>query len=172
VNRALAGDRLVFLVLQHSDADDPAPEDVLRVGTVGIVRQMAKAQAGINIIVEGIARARADNISRTGTSMRAQITPMPETVERSLEVEAHVRRVQDLIEKALSLATGLAEELRGVVMNIEDPLRLAYILATLIDMKPEDKQALLEENELLKKLQTVEAALTREISLLEMKSKI
>src|SRR5205807_8131527 len=46
------------------------------------------------------------------------------------------------------------------------------ILATLIDMKPEDKQALLEENDLLKKLQAVEAALAREISLLEMKSKI
>jgi endopeptidase La len=172
VNRALAGDRLVLLVLQHSDADDPEPDDVHRVGTVGIVRQMAKVAAGINIIVEGIARVRADSISRTGTSMRAQITPMPETVERTLEVEAHIRRVQELIEKALSLAAGLSEELRGVVMNIEDPLRLAYILATLIDMKPEDKQALLEENDLLKKLQGVEAALTREISLLEMKSKI
>jgi endopeptidase La len=172
VNRALGGDRLVFLVLQHSEADDPTPDDVHRVGTVGIVRQMAKAAAGINIIVEGVARARADTISRTGTSMRAQITPMPEQVDRSLEVEAHVRRVQDLIEKALSLSTGLSEELRGVVMNIDDPLRLVYILATLIDMKPEDKQALLEENDLMKKLQVVEASLTREISLLEMKSKI
>ena len=172
VNRALGGDRLVFLVLQHSEADDPTPDDVHRVGTVGIVRQMAKAAAGINIIVEGVARARADTISRTGTSLRAQITPMPEQVDRSLEVEAHVRRVHDLIEKALSLSTGLSEELRGVVMNIDDPLRLVYILATLIDMKPEDKQALLEENDLMKKLQVVEASLTREISLLEMKSKI
>ena len=77
---------------------------------------------------------------------------MPETFERTIEVEAHVRRIQELIEKALSLATGLSEELRGVVMNIDDPLRLAYVLATLIDMKPADKQALLEENDLLKKL--------------------
>jgi endopeptidase La len=172
VNRALAADRLVFLVLQHSEAEDPAPDDLHRVGTVAIVRQMAKAGGGINVIVEGTARARADSISRTGTSMRAQITAMPESSERSLEVDAHVRRVNELIEKALSLSAGLSEELRGVVMNIEDPLRLVYILATLIDMKPEDKQTLLEEHELLKKLQAVEAALTREISLLEMKNKI
>ena len=154
VNRALGSDRLVLLVLQHTDADDPTPDDVHRVGTVGIVRQMAKVSAGVNIIIEGIARVRADVVTRMGTSMRAQITPMPETVERSIEVEAHMRRVQDLIEKALGLATGLAEELRGVVMNIDDPLRLVYILATLIDIKPEEKQALLEENDLLKKLRS------------------
>ena len=57
-------------------------------------------------------------------------------------------------------------------MNIEDPLRLAYVLATLLDMKPADKQALLEENDLLKKLQAIAAALTREVSLLELKGKI
>jgi endopeptidase La len=172
VNRALGSDRMVLLLLQHSEADDPHPEDVHRVGTVGIVRQMAKVGGGINIIIEGIARVRADVVTRTGTSMRAQITPMPETVDRTLEVEAHVRRVQDLIEKAMGLATGLSEELRGVVMNIDEPLRLVYVLATLIDIKPEDKQILLEENDLLKKLQIVEGSLEREISLLEMKSKI
>ena len=172
VNRALGTDRLVLLILQHSDADDPSPDDLHRVGTVGIVRQMAKASGGINIIVEGSARVRADVVTRTGTSMRARITPMPEHVERTLEVDAHMRRVQELIEKALSLATGLSEELRGLVMNIDDPLRLVYILATLIDIKPEEKQSLLEENDLLKKLEAIEAALAREISLLEMKSKI
>ena len=104
--------------------------------------------------------------------MRAQITPLPETFERTIEVDAHVRRIQELIEKALSLTTGLSEELRGVVMNIEDPLRLAYVLATLIDMKPADKQALLEENDLLKKLEAIAGALTREVSLLELKGKI
>ena len=49
-----------------------------------------------------------------------------------------------------------------MVMAIDDPLRLAYVLATLIDMTPKDKQALLEENELVAKLQAVDDALTRE----------
>ena len=172
VNRALAADRLIVLLLQENDQDDPGPPDVRRIGTVGVIRQMAKVGSGINIIVEGIARVRSDNITRTGTTMRAQITPIPEKVERTIEVDAHVRRIQELIEKALSLATGLSEELRGVVMNIDDPLRLAYVLATLIDMKPLDKQQLLEEDDLLKKLQSVAAALTREVSLLELKGKI
>src|SRR2546427_261508 len=172
VNRALGSDRMLFMVLQESDTDDPAPDDLRRVGTVGIIRQMAKTANGINIIVEGVARARADVITRTGTTMRAQITPLPERVEHSMEVEAHLRRVHDLIEKAVSLSTGLSEELRAVVMNIDDPLRLVYVLATLIDMIPADKQALLEENDIVKKLQAIAAALTREVSLLELKGKI
>jgi endopeptidase La len=172
VNRSLGGDRMILLVLQHNDVDDPAPQDVREIGTVGIIRQMAKTSGGLNIIVEGVARVRAEPITRTGTSMRAQVTPLPEKYERTIEVEAHVRRIQELIDKALSLATGLSEELRAVVMNIEDPLRLVYVLATLIDMKPEEKQALLEENDLVRKLQTVANALAREVSLLELKGKI
>src|SRR5688572_8652670 len=161
VNRALGSDRLVLLLLQQSDEDEPRPDDLNKVGTVGIIRQMAKVGGGINIIVEGVARVRADVVTRTGTSIRAQITPQPEAYERTIEVDAHMRRIQDLIEKALSLATGLSEELRTVVMNIDDPLRLCYVLATLIDIKPAEKQALLEENDLLKKLERVAAALNR-----------
>ena len=82
------------------------------------------------------------------------------------------RRIQELIEKALSLAPGLSEELRSVVMNIDDPLRLAYVLASLLDIKPAEKHAILEENDIPKKLQAIVNALTREISLLELKGKI
>ena len=172
VNRALGADRLVLLLLQGNDTDDPTPQDMRRIGTVAVIRQMAKTGDGVNIITEGVARVRADIVTRVGTSMGAQITPLPEPYERTIEVEAHVRRIQEPIGKALSLATGLSEELRAVVMSIDDPLRLAYVLATLLDMKPADKQALLEENDLLKKLGAIADALTREISLLELKGKI
>jgi ATP-dependent Lon protease len=172
VQRALTGDRMILLLLQDNEADDPTPNDLRRVGTVGIIRQLARTTGGINVIVEGVARVRADVVTRSGVTLRAQISALPEKYERTIEVEAHVRRIQELIEKALALATGLSEELRAVVMNIEDPLRLAYVLATLIDMKPEEKQALLEDNDLVRKLQTVAGALTREVSLLELKGKI
>jgi ATP-dependent Lon protease len=173
VNRALTSDRLILLVLQDDDSDEPTAENLKRVGTVGVIRQMAKAPTGgVNIIVEGLARVRADVFTRSGNTLRAQITPLPDKGEKTIEVEAHVRRIQELIEKALSITTGMSEELRDVVVHIEDPIRLAYVLATLIDMKPVDKQLLLEENDVLKKLQAVSTALQREVSLLELKGKI
>jgi len=172
VNRALSTDRLILLVLQNDDAEDPGPDDLKKIGTVGIIRQMAKAATGLNVIVEGVARVRADTYTRTGNTFRATITQQPETFARTIEVDAHVRRIQELIDRALSLASGLSEELRGVVMNIDDPLRLAYILATLLDIKAEDKQVILEEDDLIKKLSTVAASITRELELLELKGKI
>jgi ATP-dependent Lon protease len=78
VNRALGGDRMVLMLLQDNEVDDPSPDDLRRVGTVGIIRQMAKTAAGINVIMEGVARARATVVTRTGTSMRAPITALPE----------------------------------------------------------------------------------------------
>src|SRR5512147_2144851 len=77
VNRALATDRMVLLVMQDGDAEDPQPDQVKRIGTVGIVRQMAKAPNALHVIVEGLARAEAVEIKRDGNSMRATIKPRP-----------------------------------------------------------------------------------------------
>ena len=90
VNRALTSDRLILLVLQEDDSDEPTAENLKRVGTVGVIRQMAKAPTGgVNIIVEGLARVRADVFTRSGNTLRAQITPLPDKGEKTIEVEAH-----------------------------------------------------------------------------------
>ncbi len=172
INRALSTDRMVLLVLQEGEAEEPQPEDLKRVGTVGIVRQMAKAPNALHVIVEGLARVQATSITREGNAMRATLVPRPEEVEQSLEVDAYMRRLHELVEKALSLASGLSQELRGTIMAIDEPLRLAYLLGTLLDMSAEDKQKLLEEDRLLVKLQAVAGVLSREISVLELKGKI
>ena len=173
VNRALAGDRLLFLSLQNSDKDDPEPGDLRRVGTIAAIRQMAKVpNGGVHVIIEGLTRAKADVMTKGDVSLRATVSPLPDVVDKSLEIEAYVRRLHELIERAVSLATGLSQELRGLVAGIDDPLRLAYLLASLLDMKAEEKQKILEDDDLNAKLQAVSNALGREIALLEMKSKI
>jgi ATP-dependent Lon protease len=173
VNRALNGDRLIFLALQIDDNDDPQPADLRTIGTIGAIRQMAKMPTGaIHIIVEGLQRAKADVVTKQEASLRATVRPLPETAARTIEVEAHLRRLRELIDRALSLSTGLSQELRGLVAGIDDPLRLAYLLASLLDIKADDKQHILEDDSLTLKLEAVAAALSREIALLEMKNKI
>jgi ATP-dependent Lon protease len=173
VNRALAGDRLLFLTLQKNDKDEPEAADLHTVGTIAAIRQMAKVpNGGIHIIVEGLTRAQATLVTKTAVSLRAVVAPLPDTTDRTLEVDAYVRRLQELIDRALSLATGLSQELRGMVAGIDDPVRLVYLLASLLDMKAEEKQQILEDNVLTSKLQSVSNALSREIALLEVKSKI
>ena len=173
VNRALTADRLVFLVLQNNEKDDPDAADLRGIGTIGAIRQMARLPTGgVQLIVEGMTRAKSSRVLKSATSINAEVIPIPDSFARTIEIDAYVRRLQELIDRALSLASGLSQELRGLVSGIDDPLRLAYLLSSLLDIKADEKQQILETDDLLTKLQTVAAAMNREIALLEMKSKI
>jgi ATP-dependent Lon protease len=173
VNRALNGDRLLFLSLQKTDTDSPEATELHSIGTIGAIRQMAKNPAGgIHVIVEGLRRAKADVFNKSSQSLNALVALAPEPTDRSIEVDAYVRRLQELIDRALSMASGLSQELRGLVAGIDDPLRLGYLLSSLLDIKPAEKQQILESDKLTDKLQAVATSLTREIALLEMKTKI
>ena len=172
VNRALTGDRLLFLSLQVSDSESPGPKDLKQTGTVGVIRQMARGAHGLQIVVEGLERVYAESISLTEQTMTANIRRAPEEVVKSVEVDAYMRRLREQVDRALSLATGLSQELRPVIENIDDPLRLAYLIASLLDMPAIEKQAVLEVNTLVAKLEMVSAALAREITLLEVKGRI
>jgi ATP-dependent Lon protease len=172
INRALSGNRMVLLLLQKGEGDDPSTDDLHRVGTVAVVRQMAKAPSGMRVLVEGIARARAEFLQTEAGMFKALVKPLPEVADRSIEIDAHVRRLQELVDRALSLATGLSPDIKMLVSTLDEPLRIAYLLASLLDMKPEDKQKLLEESSLTVKLDAVAMALSREIEVLEMKGRI
>ncbi|HVL69936.1 MAG TPA: endopeptidase La [Vicinamibacterales bacterium] len=172
VNRSLAADRMVMLLLQRNDTDEPGVDDLYRVGTVAVVRQMAKAPNGMRVLVEGIARARAEFLQTDKGFIKALLKPLPEVSERSIEIDARVRRLQELVDRALSLATGLSPDVKALVATIDDPLRIVYLLASLLDMKADDKQKLLEENSLTVKLDAVSMALSREIEVLELKGQI
>jgi ATP-dependent Lon protease len=172
VNHALAGDRLILLLLQRGDEDEPSADGMYEYGTIGIVRQMTRGPQGLNIIVEGMARARAESIATENGMLRAKILLSPEQIARGVEVDAYVRRIQELVDRALSLTSGLAPEVRQLVASIDDPMRLCYLLGTLLDLKAEERQQLLEADPLLKKLELVHSLLTREVSVLELKGKI
>ena len=172
INRALAGDRMVLLLLQKNEADEPGPDDVYRVGTVAIVRQMAKAPNGMRVLVEGISRVRAEFLQTDKGFMRALLKPLPEVSERSIEIDARVRHLHELVDRALALATGLSPDVKALVTAMDDPLRIVYLLASLLDMKADDKQKLLEENSVIVKLDAVSRALAREIEVLELKGQI
>ena len=172
VNRALAGDRMILTLLQTTDTEEPGPDDLHKVGTVCIIRQMAKAPTGMRVLVEGIARARAEFLQVERGVLQALVKPLKEPAERTVGVDARVRHLQELVDRALSLATGLSPDIKALVTGMDDPLRIAYLLASLLDMKPEDKQKLLEENDIEVKLDAVAMALSREIEILELKGRI
>src|SRR4051812_20808373 len=133
VNRALASDRLLFIAAQANTSDEPQPDDVHRIGTIAAIRQMAKAPQGTHIVVEGLTRARADAVTRNGQQFRATVTPLPDPPESGIEIDAYMRRIQELLGRALGAQSGISQELKALVSGIDDPLRLTYVLASLLD---------------------------------------
>ncbi|MFN7977657.1 MAG: endopeptidase La [Vicinamibacterales bacterium] len=172
VNTALTTDRMLLLVLQTNDADEPDPAALESIGTVCIVRQMARADHGLNIIFEGIARVKVTTVSKTDHTIRASVEPLPEQRETGVETEAYVRRIREMAEKAAGLVAGASAEVRQLVLGIDDPLRLVYLLGSMLDATATEKQAVLATDPLLKKLEIVHGMLAREISVLEVKGKI
>ncbi len=172
VNSALTTDRMLLLVLQKTDSEEPDPDQLEDVGTICIVRQMARADHGLNIIFEGVARVRVVTVSKTGTTILASVEPLPERLETDVETEAYERRIRELAERAVTLAAGASSDVRQLVLGIEDPLRLVYLLGSMLDGSAAEKQAILAADPLLKKLELVHTLLSREVSVLELKSKI
>ena len=150
----------------------PAAPDLHAIGTVGVIRQMARTTGW----PPGRHRGPPARQKRRRHPHRHDDERLDHRAARdrrqTLEVDAYVRRIQEQVDKALSLTSGLSQDLRGVVANLDDPLRLAYLLGSLLDMPVADKQALLEADPLIAKLEAVSAALAREIALLEVKGKI
>jgi ATP-dependent Lon protease len=172
VNTALTTDRMLLLVLQKTDAEEPDPDQLESVGTICIVRQMARADHGLNIIFEGVARVRVVTVSKTGTTIVANVEPLPEELDKGVESEAYERRIRELAERAVTLAAGASSEARQLVLGIEDPVRLVYLLGSMLDASAAEKQAVLAADPLVKKLELVHALLSREVSVLELKGKI
>ncbi|MCX6551454.1 MAG: endopeptidase La [Acidobacteria bacterium] len=172
IHRSLSGDRLLLLLQQIGDAEDPGPDALRTVGTVAIIRQMAKTPGAIQIVVEGLVRAKAIEVTRTENILQATVEAYPDEQVQDLEVDAYVQRLRDLSDRALSFASGLPQELKSIVAGIDSPLRLCYVIASMLDFKGHDKQQLLDEPRLVNKLRDVAKGLTREVSLLELKGKI
>src|SRR5262249_25038825 len=81
VNRALGGDRLLFMTLQNNDKDEPDAQDLRAIGTVGAIRQMAKVANGVHVIVEGLMRARIETVSRSGLALVATVSSAADVLE-------------------------------------------------------------------------------------------
>ena len=172
VNRALAGDRMVLALLQTSDVRRAGAGRTPQ-GRDGLHHPADGEGAGRDARARRGHRARARRVSADGARRHAGAAQAAQgTSGAHGGVDARVRHLQELVDRALSLATGLSPDIKALVTSMDDPLRIAYLLASLLDMKPEDKQKLLEENDLEVKLDAVAMALSREIEVLELKGRI
>ncbi len=174
IDDVLSGDRLLALVAQRRpELEEPKPEDIHTVGTAAIVLKMLKFPDGsLRVLVQGIERIRVLEYVASEPYYRARIKVLRESYRPSTKIEALMRNVQIQFQKVVSLVPHLPDELQVVAMNLQDPGRLADLVASNINLNLQEKQEILELADVERRLERLTVFLTRELEVLELGSKI
>lgn len=176
IEAALAGNRMIFLATQKAlDVENPAPKDIHAIGTVGLIMRMLKLpDERIKILVQGIAKAKITKYIQTDPYYSVRIDKLIDTKSTStaLEAEAVMRTVKEQIERIVSLGKVLIPDVMVVIENLEEPGRLADMVASNLGLKVDATQAVLEISDPIQRLRQVSDILGKEIEVLSMQQKI
>ncbi len=176
IESALASNKMVLLVAQKSlDIENPATKDMYTMGTVGMVMRMLKLPDGrIKILVQGISKAKIIEYTETVPFYTVKIEKIiEEKIEKlSLEVEALMRTVKEQLEKIINFGRVVVPDIMIILENIEDPGRLADMIASNIGPKVEVAQEILEMADPVARLKKVKEVLAKELDVLTMQQKI
>jgi ATP-dependent Lon protease len=176
VDAALSGDRYILILSQKDETvDDPAPDDMYQVGTVGMIMRMLKMPDGrLKVLVQGLSRARVKRFVSDNPFHLAEVEPLAEAEPRELtpEQEALLRSSRELSEKILTLRGISPADIMGVLNSVGEPGRLADLIASNLRMKVADAQAILESPDPVERLRLVNAQLVKEAEVASMQNKI
>ncbi|MBW1918287.1 MAG: endopeptidase La [Deltaproteobacteria bacterium] len=176
IEAALAKERFIFLATQRDPAvDQPSSEEIYQVGTVSLIMRVLKLPDGrLKILVQGLNKARIRSFLKEEPYYEVAVGLLTETpvTEISIEAEALMRNAREMSEKILSLKEILSPELISVLDSIEDPGRLADLVASNLHLKIAESQAILEEGDAIRRLIKVNDYLRRELEVSTMQAKI
>lgn len=173
VEDALSGNKLIGMCMQKTPVEDPTPDDIYRIGTVGIiVRSLRFPDNTLRLFVQGLQRIRVIEFLETEPYFKAKVEVIEEKVEKTVEIEGMMRNLLNLFQKMASLIPQFPEELLINAMNIQEPGRLADFIAFNTNLNINEKQEILETIDVKERLQKVTYYLTRELEILEIANKI
>jgi ATP-dependent Lon protease len=176
IEAALSGNRVIMLAAQRSlEVENPKPEDIYSIGTVGMVMRMLKLPDDrIKILVQGLAKARIEQFVQTEPFLEVRLTQIPEMKPsgQSLEGEALMRTVKEQLERLVSLGKILMPDVMVVIENLQDPGRLADMTVSNLGLKVDATQEVLEIHDPVTRLRRASELLGAEIEVLSMQQKI
>ena len=175
LEEAMTSERYIFVATQKNlQIEDPTPDDIYHIGSVCEVLQMLKMPDGtLKILIECVARAEWTEFKLTDKGyVEVGLNIFDENIEKTAEVEAVMRRVVALFEQYVKLNPRMPMEISISVSNIQEPAKLADTIASHISIKSNEKQAILEAVNPLKRLNKIIQILNTEIEILNIERRI
>jgi ATP-dependent Lon protease len=174
VDDVVAGNRLLALVASNdAEVDQPGWKDLYEVGTAAVVQKMIRVPDGsLRILVQGIRRIRLIDKLQEEPYLVGRFIEVPDVYEETPETQALAQNVQTLFARLIGLVPYLPEELALAAANVDDPSALCHLVASTLRLKSDEKQQLLEQADVEKRLRAVLVILNRELEVAELGSKI
>ncbi|MGO0122949.1 endopeptidase La [Desulfothermobacter acidiphilus] len=174
IDETMLKDRAIFLSAQKdAQNDNPRPDDIYAMGTVAEIKQLLKLPGGtIRVLVEGIARARVSRYLQEEPFFKVEVEQFEEGQERDSRTEALMRNLLGQFEQYVKLSKRIPPETLVTIVGIEEPGRLADIIASHLSLKIEDKQALLEAVDVGARLEKLCDIVARELEIVELERRI
>jgi ATP-dependent Lon protease len=174
LEEAMNKQKYILLAAQKdAKTNDPAEDDIYRVGTLGTVVQLLRLPDGtVKVLVEGKRRARAIKYLTNAEYFLVEAEPIEEPYDKTTEVEALIRSVNSTFENYVKLNKKIPPEMIMSVSSIDEPSRLADTIVAHLGIKLEDKQALLELINPSERLEKVLGFMRSEIEILEVEKRI
>ncbi len=168
-----AGNHIMLVAQKSAGKDDPRPEDLYEIGCVASILQMLKLPDGtVKVLVEGLQRARIDNVTDADTHFSAVAVPLAPETGDSAEVEALRRAVMAQFEQYVKLNKKIPQEILTSLTGIDDPARLADTIAAHLPLKLDQKQRMLEIAGTADRLEGLLSQLEEEIDILQVEKRI
>ena len=167
-------DKQILLVAQkNATQDDPSVNDIFRIGTVSTILQLLKLPDGtVKVLVEGGRRAKITSFKETDSYFEAMVEAMPDTAGDKKDLEALGRTVVSQFEQYIKLNKKIAPEVLVSLNQIEEPSKLADTVASHLNLKIPEKQALLEVTKVSERLERVFGHMESEMGVLQVEKKI
>ena len=174
VDYAMSHNRMLgAIAIKSKGKAEVSKEEFYEIGSVMVIHKMLKMPDGsMRLIIQGLAKIRVTEYLQKEPFYKAKIEVMPEKEEITERTEALMRAISGRYHKMVELVPYMPDELQVAVMNIEEPIKLAYFTATMVKMKLEERQEILEAENVEDKLSKVLSVLNRELELLELGGKI
>lgn len=175
IDQAMMGDRIILLAAQkETEIDSPNPDDIHTIGTLAEIKQLLKLPGGtMRVLVEGKGRGKILEFIADEPYFKVRVQEADEGVsDTTPEIDALTHGVIHQFEEYAKLSKKVPQETLGTVLGVNDPGRLADIVASHLNLKLADKQAILESLEVAERLERLTEIIMRENEILELERRI
>ena len=172
---AMTTDQRIFLTAQQdTEVEDPEAEDLCRMGTVAVIRQVMNLPGdSLRVLVEGERRAVLERMTQEDPCFMGDVRPVEDACTADdIEVAALVRAVKDFFEEYGQASQRVSHETVASIREVEDAAQISDIIAANVLTRLEDRQKVLEETDVAARLDVLCTILAREIELVGVEKQV